>query len=89
MRRRKPQHYAAFDVLWLDSKDLRRLSFIERKRILKSIEQPAPVFYVGFDSRGIDLFRVFCESDLEGDDMFDRVEDLVPGGAKGLRCLFP
>jgi len=24
-----------------------------------------------------------------GDDMFDRVEDLVPGGAKGLRPLFP
>ena len=24
-----------------------------------------------------------------GDDMFDRVEDLVPGGAKGLRRLFP
>jgi hypothetical protein len=24
-----------------------------------------------------------------GDNMFDRVEDLVPGGAKGLRRLFP
>jgi hypothetical protein len=24
-----------------------------------------------------------------GDDMFDRVEDLVPGSAKGLRRLFP
>jgi len=24
-----------------------------------------------------------------GDDMFDRVEDLVPGGAKGLHRLFP
>ena len=24
-----------------------------------------------------------------GDDMIDRVEDLVPGGAKGLRRLFP
>ena len=25
----------------------------------------------------------------EGDDVFHRVEDLVPGGAKGLRRLFP
>ena len=24
-----------------------------------------------------------------GDDMFDRVEDLVPGSAKGLRRVFP
>ena len=25
----------------------------------------------------------------KGDDVFHRVEDLVPGGAKDLRCLFP
>ena len=25
----------------------------------------------------------------EGNDVFHRVEDLVPGGSKGLRCLFP
>ena len=25
----------------------------------------------------------------DGDDVFHRVEDLVPGGAKGLRRLFP
>src|SRR5215831_17596875 len=32
MRRRTPQHYYAFDLLWLDGRDLRELPLIERKR---------------------------------------------------------
>jgi bifunctional non-homologous end joining protein LigD len=69
MRRRTPQHFYAFDVLWLDGKDLRQLPLIERKRILKRIvpAQPAPLLYVDyFDGRGVDLFRAVCEQDLEG-----------------------
>jgi ATP-dependent DNA ligase len=35
---------------------------------LKSIvpAQPASIFYVDFDHRGVDLFRVICEMDMEG-----------------------
>jgi hypothetical protein len=40
------------------------------------------------DADGVDLAeRPVLET--PGDNMFDRVEDLVPGGAKGLRSLFP
>ena len=68
MRRRRPQYFAAFDLLWLNGKDLRWLPLLERKRVLKSIvpAQPASIFYVDFDHRGVDLFRVVCDSDLEG-----------------------
>jgi hypothetical protein len=31
MRRRKPQHFCAGDLLWLDGRDLRLLPFVERK----------------------------------------------------------
>ena len=34
MRRRAPQHYYAFDVLWLDGHDFRDIRLIERKRLL-------------------------------------------------------
>jgi bifunctional non-homologous end joining protein LigD len=69
MRRRKPVHFAAFDLLWLNGKDLRWLPLLERKRILRGIvpPQPAPIFYVDhIDARGVDLYRCACESDLEG-----------------------
>jgi ATP-dependent DNA ligase len=32
MRRRTPQHFYAFDILWLDGKDLRGLPLLERNR---------------------------------------------------------
>jgi bifunctional non-homologous end joining protein LigD len=35
LRRRSPQHFYAFDVLWLDGKDLRQLSLMKRKQILR------------------------------------------------------
>ena len=69
-RRRTPQHFYAFDILWLDGKDLRGLPLLERKQILRGVVpvRPAPVLYVEhFDARGVDLFRAVCENDLEGD----------------------
>jgi bifunctional non-homologous end joining protein LigD len=35
MRRRSPQHFYAFDILWLDGKDLRGLPLMDRKHILR------------------------------------------------------
>jgi bifunctional non-homologous end joining protein LigD len=69
MRRRKPQHFYAFDILWLDGKDLRGLPLVHRKQILRRVVpmQPAPVLYADyFEGRGIDLYRLVCERDLEG-----------------------
>src|SRR6478752_7226018 len=59
MRRRSPQHFYAFDILWLDGKDLRVLSLVKRKQILRRVvpTQPAPILYAEhFDARGVDLF---------------------------------
>jgi bifunctional non-homologous end joining protein LigD len=69
MRRRTPQHFCAFDILWLDGNDLRGLPLVKRKQILRRVVpiQPAPLLYADhFDARGVDLFRVVCESDQEG-----------------------
>jgi hypothetical protein len=67
MRRRSPQHFYAFDLLWLNGCDLRALPLLERKRRLRGIipRQPSPVLYVDHVAeRGVDLFAAAC--DLEG-----------------------
>jgi bifunctional non-homologous end joining protein LigD len=69
MRRRKPQHFYAFDILWLDGTDLRGLPLLHRKQILRRVVpmQPAPVLYADyFEARGVDLYRLVCDRDLEG-----------------------
>ena len=68
MRRRRPAHFYAFDLLKLDGQDLRNLPLIERKHILRQIiPPPAHVVYVDHMERwGTELFRFVCESDLEG-----------------------
>src|SRR5262249_17985691 len=66
MRRRAPQLYYAFDLLWFDGRDLRHLPLIERKRLLRGLVSP-PVLYVdNFEARGMDLFQAACGNDLEG-----------------------
>jgi bifunctional non-homologous end joining protein LigD len=37
LRRRSPQHFVVFDVLWLNGKDLARVPLVERRRILRSV----------------------------------------------------
>jgi bifunctional non-homologous end joining protein LigD len=69
MRRRRPVHCYAFDLLRVDGKDLRNRPLLQRKRILRRIipPQPAHILYVDhIEARGTDLFRFVCESDLEG-----------------------
>ncbi len=69
MRRRSPQHFYAFDILYLDGKDLRALPLSERKRILRTVvpkNGSALLYAAHIDTTGIDLFRVACEEDLEG-----------------------
>jgi len=69
MRRRTPQHFCAFDLLWLDGRDLRSLPLIERKQILRSLvpPQPSPAMYVDHVvGSGIGLLQAACAADLEG-----------------------
>ncbi len=69
MRRRRPQHFYAFDLLWLDGRDLRAAPLLDRKRLLHGIisPQPSPVLYVDHVvGTGIELFNAVCARDMEG-----------------------
>jgi bifunctional non-homologous end joining protein LigD len=69
MRRRTPQHFYAFDIVWLDGEDLREVPLVKRKQILRRVvpAQPAPLLYVDhYEMRGVELFRAACKNDLEG-----------------------
>lgn len=69
MRRRAPQHFYAFDILYLNGKDLRELPLIDRKRILRSVVPKAgsSLLYAGhIEKAGADLFQLACKQDLEG-----------------------
>jgi bifunctional non-homologous end joining protein LigD len=70
MYRRGEPCFCAFDILWLNSQDLRGRPLIERKAILRQvipITPPSSLLYVGHeDGRGIELFNAVCAYDLEG-----------------------
>lgn len=66
MRRRALPTFCAFDILWLNGRDLRNLPLLERKRILQKLVRP-PLLYVDHvAARGVDLFNAASEQDLEG-----------------------
>jgi bifunctional non-homologous end joining protein LigD len=67
MRRRPPQHFYGFDILWLDGRDLRELPLVERKRLLRKMipTQPSPVLYVNHVvGTGAALYDAVCAKDL-------------------------
>jgi bifunctional non-homologous end joining protein LigD len=68
MRRRGPFCFYAFDLLWLDGKDLRNRPLLERKKLLRKLlpRRAQSVLYVEHVESGSDLFRVICERDMEG-----------------------
>jgi bifunctional non-homologous end joining protein LigD len=69
LRRRAETYFFAFDCVWHQGKDLRQLSVIERKRILKEIipESTSRLCRVAHAERsGTGLFAAACQMDLEG-----------------------
>jgi bifunctional non-homologous end joining protein LigD len=66
MRRRLLQHWFAFDLLWMDGRDLRRLPLLERKRLLRDLVQPPVVYVDHIVGAGVALFEEVCAGDLEG-----------------------
>ena len=66
--RREPRFFA-FDLPWLDGRDLRDLSLLDRKRALRRVvpRRGDAVRYVDHvRGRGVDLFAAVCGMDLEG-----------------------
>jgi bifunctional non-homologous end joining protein LigD len=68
MRRRGPFCFYAFDLLWLDGRDLRGQPLSERKALLRKLlpRKPHAVVYVQHVTSGTDLFKAICERDMEG-----------------------
>jgi bifunctional non-homologous end joining protein LigD len=70
LRRRAEPAFYAFDLLWLNGKDLRQLPLVERKiRLRKLIEKSdcERIIYVQhIEMRGCVLYQAICKKDLEG-----------------------
>lgn len=67
-RRGEPQ-FMAFDILWTNGEDLRRLPLIDRKLRLRSLMPIGTGRFLYSDHAegdGQGLFRLACEHDLEG-----------------------
>src|SRR5262249_41835664 len=67
--RRDTPYFCAFDLLWLNGRDVRGLGLIERKRLLRGIvpRSASCVLYVNhIEKEGVSLFREACRHDLEG-----------------------
>lgn len=72
----------AFDLLYLDGRDLRRLPLVERKAALKALLSGTPVEYSDhFDMDGTELFRRVCAGELEG--VVSKIADSPYGGLRG------
>ena len=67
--RRRDPHYYAFDLLWLNGRDLRDQPLLKRKEILRGIipQAPSRILYSDhLEREGEQLFDFTCQYDLEG-----------------------
>jgi bifunctional non-homologous end joining protein LigD len=69
MRRRKKAVFVAFDLLWLNGRDVRKLPLVSRKTLLRAIVpegSPSILYAQPVNGGGRQLFDVVCKQDLEG-----------------------
>ncbi|MCA1552288.1 non-homologous end-joining DNA ligase [Bradyrhizobium sp. BRP19] len=72
----------AFDLLYLDGRDLRRLPLRARKAALKNLVAGLPIEYSDhFDMDGAELYRRVCAGELEG--VVSKIADSPYGGLRG------
>jgi bifunctional non-homologous end joining protein LigD len=68
-RKGKPVFYA-FDLMWLDGEDLRKLPLIERKQRLCNLVQRSKceriIYAQHVETQGVAFFNEICSRDLEG-----------------------
>ena len=61
--------YCAFDLVWLNGRDLRHKALLERKRVLSKLvpkDHPRLLYMSHVDSDGMRFFELVCEQNLEG-----------------------
>ena len=61
--------YCAFDLVWLNGRDLRQKPLVERKRLLHELvptDHPRLLYMSHLDSGGTRFFKLVCEQNLEG-----------------------
>jgi bifunctional non-homologous end joining protein LigD len=76
--RRGTPSYIAFDLLWLNGKDLRELSLVKRKARLQKLVASSPIVYTeAVDSPA--LFHAAAQMDLEGIVAKKRSDPYAPG----------
>jgi bifunctional non-homologous end joining protein LigD len=67
MRRKQDVTFYAFDLLWHDGEDLRNLALLDRKqRLQQLLNHPGLLYAEHIPTKGVDLFKVICQKDLEG-----------------------
>ena len=68
MGQKNPVHFYAFDLLYLDGYDLRKVQLIERKKLLQKIVKPFPLLRVSehFENDGEHLLEAARAGGLEG-----------------------
>jgi bifunctional non-homologous end joining protein LigD len=72
----------AFDLLYLNGRDLRRLPLIERKAVLNKLVVDTPIQYSEhFDVAGAELYKRACGAELEG--IVSKVADSPYLGGRG------
>ena len=72
----------AFDLLYLNGRDLRRVPLVGRKAVLKKLIGATPIQYSEhFDMDGFELYRRACGAELEG--VVSKVADSPYAGSRG------
>jgi bifunctional non-homologous end joining protein LigD len=89
MRREGQPIYVAFDVLFVDWKDMRAEPLTERKRLLANLARRYRLQHCEhFVGQGVPLFRAVCEQGLEGI-IAKRLADPYNSRAKWWKTLNP
>jgi bifunctional non-homologous end joining protein LigD len=90
-RKRRDACFYAFDVLWLDGKDLRGLAFLERKKQLRQLVRGRTGFLYAehVPSSGKDLYQAICLEDLEGIVAKHKLAPYVTSPATWFKILNP
>jgi bifunctional non-homologous end joining protein LigD len=90
-RKHGDAHFYAFDLLWLNGKDLRGLTLLERKKQLRQLVRGRAGFLYAEHvfTTGKDLYQAICREDLEGIVAKHKLAPYVTSPATWFKVLNP